>query len=197
MHYNVLTPRLGHGFNQKQWNRDLNFRFVIKSAINKGRVALEGLRTPRSMPMSLEQTLSNLMDEFSPADGVQLRIFVTGTPRELRPAVQEQLHRLGREVLINALRHSKATRIEAEVQYLPSRLRLVMRDNGCGLDPQVVQSGRENHWGLVEMRERAEDIGAQLKIWSRLGAGTEVEISVPAEVALQECERRQCDNARA
>jgi signal transduction histidine kinase len=203
MHHNAM--RL------EQWNRDLNFRFahelgespwsrllmVIKSAINKGRVALEGLSTPRSLPMSLEHTLSDLKHEFSPADGVQLRIFVTGTPRELRPAVKEQLHRLGREVLINALRHSKATRVEAEVQYLPGRLRLVMRDNGCGLDPQAIKSGRENHWGLVEMRERAEDIGAQLKIWSRLGAGTEVEISVPASLALQECDQRQSYSARA
>ena len=142
MQHNVLSL--------EQWNRNLNLRFthelgesprsrflmVIKSAINKGRVALERLATPRILPMSLEQTLSDLKDEFSPADGVQLRIFVTGTPRELRPAVREQLHRLGREVLINALRHSKATRVEAEVQYLPGRLRLVMRDNGCGLDPQ-------------------------------------------------------------
>jgi signal transduction histidine kinase len=147
--------------------------------------------------MSLEQTLSDLKDEFSPADGVQLRIFVTGTPRELRPAVKEQLHRLGRDVLVNALRHSKATRVEAEVQYLPGRLRLVMRDNGCGLDPQRVKSGRDNQWGLMEMKERAEDIGAQLKIWSRLGAGTEVEISMPADVALQAREQLQCDSATA
>jgi signal transduction histidine kinase len=188
----------------ERWNRDQFHENVLgrilvrmQRVIHEGRVALLGVRTPRSMSMSLERTLCNLRDEFSPASGVELRIFVTGSPRELKPAILDQLHRIGREALINALRHSQATTIEAEVQYLPGRLRLVVRDNGCGLDPQAIQSGRRTHWGLTGMRERAEDIGGQLKIRSRLGAGTEVEVSVPAEVALEEYEHQQRDSARA
>ena len=57
------------------------------------------------------------------------------------------------------------------------RLRVVVRDNGCGMDPQVVRSNRHPHWGLLGMRERAARVGAQLRVWSRLGGGTEVEIS--------------------
>jgi len=58
-----------------------------------------------------------------------------------------------------------------------------VRDNGCGIDPQVLQEGREGHWGLTGMRERAERIGANLAIESAAGGGTVVQLSVPSAVA--------------
>lgn len=84
---------------------------------------------------------------------------------------------------MNALRHSQATRIEVEVQYLRDLLRVFVRDNGCGINPQAVPEESELHWGLRGMRERAENIGARLGIWSRTGAGTEVHVAVPVDVA--------------
>ena len=131
--------------------------------------------------MSLEQALSGLCDELTPDGGVRFRIFVQGRPKALTPAIQEQLYLIGREAMLNALRHAQATSIEAEVEYLPRGLRLAVRDNGCGIDPQVVRSGQVSHCGLLGMRERAGNIGAKLQIWSRPGAGTEVEISVPGK----------------
>ncbi|MGH9840816.1 MAG: ATP-binding protein [Blastocatellia bacterium] len=95
------------------------------------------------------------------------------------------MYRIGREALVNAFRHSSAKSIEVEVEYAAQRLRLLVRDDGCGIDPQVLQSGREGHWGLAGMRERAEQIGARLKVRSRALDGTEVELSVPRQVAFQ------------
>ena len=97
------------------------------------------------------------------------------------PALQEQIYLIGREALVNALVHSEATSIETEVEYLHRRLRVVVRDNGCGIDPVMLRLGRTGHWGIARMRERAESIGAQLRIWSRPSGGTELEISVPAD----------------
>ena len=54
-----------------------------------------------------------------------------------------------------------------------------MRDDGCGIDPEIVQAGRDGHWGLSGMRERAARIGASFKVRSRAAAGTEVELVVP------------------
>ena len=133
-------------------------------------------------PEGLEQALCCLSEEFAPGGGVRFRVIVTGQPRLLKPAFQEQIYLIGREALINALRHSEASSIEAEVEYLPRQLRVVVRDNGCGMDPKLVTCGGHAHWGLVGMRERAAGIGAQFRIWSRLGAGTEVEISLPGRV---------------
>jgi signal transduction histidine kinase len=59
-----------------------------------------------------------------------------------------------------------------------------VRDNGCGIDPQVLQSGREGHWGLAGMRERTAKIGGLLKISSG-AAGTEVQLSIPSGIAFQ------------
>jgi signal transduction histidine kinase len=52
-----------------------------------------------------------------------------------------------------------------------------------GIDDGVLSRGRTGHWGLSGMRERANKIGAQLNIWSNSGAGTEIELTVPANVA--------------
>jgi signal transduction histidine kinase len=105
----------------------------------------------------------------------------------LKPEIQEQINLIGREALVNALLHSEATCIEAEVEYLPRRLRVVVRDNGRGVDPQVTGAPSDAHWGLVGMRDRAESIGAKLTIWSRPGAGTEVEISVSSQAFADAC----------
>jgi signal transduction histidine kinase len=159
---------------------------LMYRVIDEGRVALQGLRSPRIASTSLEQALSELADEFGPGDA-RFRIFVMGQPKALKPTIQEQIYLIGREALVNAVRHSGATTIEAEVEYLPNKLRVVVRDNGSGIDTQVLRSGRDSHWGLLGMRERARSIGAQLKILSRRGAGTEVEISVATDIAVDVC----------
>jgi signal transduction histidine kinase len=70
-----------------------------------------------------------------------------------------------------------------ELEYTPRQFRFLVRDNGRGIDPDVLKSGRDGHWGLPGMRERAERIGGQLHVWSSATAGTEVVLSVPAHIA--------------
>lgn len=134
---------------------------------------------------SLEEALFSLWREIKSSTGAPFCVLVEGRPKLVHPVIQEQICLIGREALVNTLRHSEATRIEAEVQYLLHRLRVAVRDNGCGFDQKVVREGRDRHRGLLGMHERAENMGAQLRIWSRPGAGTEVEISVPADIAVQ------------
>jgi signal transduction histidine kinase len=155
---------------------------VMCRVLDEGRAALEGLRSPRSASTSLEQALCALGGELAFGDA-RFRVFVTGKPKILRAETQEQIYRIGREAVINSLRHSKATSIEVQVEYLPEKVRVILRDNGSGIDPEVLQFGRNSHWGLLGMRERATEIGAQLSIRSRRGAGTEVEITVAADGA--------------
>jgi signal transduction histidine kinase len=160
---------------------------LMRRVIDEGRDALQGLRSSGAASMSLEQALCSVRDEFTPCGGVRLRVFVKGQPKKLSPEIQEQIYLIGREAMLNALRHGQATKIEADVEYLPQGLRLAVRDNGCGIDPKIVRLGRESHWGLVGMRERAGSIGAKLRIWSRPGAGTEIEISLPRNIFAEAC----------
>jgi signal transduction histidine kinase len=103
----------------------------------------------------------------------------------LRAVIHDEVYSIGREALVNAFRHSGASRIEVELVYSPAQLRILVCDDGCGIDPQILQSGRDGHWGLPGMRERAAAIGAQLKVLSHIGRGTEVEVCVPAEIAFE------------
>ena len=155
----------------------------MNQAIDEGRAAIRGLHTASPAPSSLEEALSNFLNEVAPGRGAQLRIFVQGKPRRLEPAIQEQLVLIAREAVMNALRHSQATKIEVEVQYLRDLLRVFVRDNGCGINPKAVPEESESHWGLRGMRERADAIGARFSIWSRNSVGTEVRIAVPVDLA--------------
>jgi nitrate/nitrite-specific signal transduction histidine kinase len=85
--------------------------------------------------------------------------------------------------LVNAFRHSRASRIEVELEYAPKRFRIVVRDDGCGIDPQVLRAGREGRWAFSRMCERAERVGGGLRVWSRAAAGTEVVLSIPNSIA--------------
>jgi signal transduction histidine kinase len=135
---------------------------------------------------TIEQSLSGVLKDLSPF-GVRCEISVTGKSKSLQAVILAQITSIGREALVNALQHSEATLIEAEVEYSARRLRLIVRDNGRGIDPLIARSGIDSHWGLLAMREQAAMIGAQLSIWSRSGAGTEVEVSVPNHIVANAC----------
>ena len=102
----------------------------------------------------------------------------------MSPILQDEVCWIAREVLRNAFRHASARQIEAEIRYDDRLLRLRNRDDGKGIDPKVLKEReRTGHWGLPGIRERAKQMGARLDFWSEAGAGTEVELTVPASVA--------------
>jgi signal transduction histidine kinase len=164
---------------------------LVRQAIDEGRAALRGLHTASPSPLSLEEAFSNLLSEVTTGGGPGLRIEVQGKPRTLNAAIQEQLFLIGREAVMNVLRHSHATKIEIEVQYEGDLVRMVVRDNGCGINPESVQRKSDSHWGLCGMRERSENIGARFGIWSRPGAGTEVRVAVPVDAAKRSTRDRE------
>jgi signal transduction histidine kinase len=150
----------------------------------EGRNAVRGLRSDRG-PDDLAKAFSRMPQELGLDGATGFRVIVEGQPMPLHPLLRDEIYRIGREALVNAFRHSRAAKIEIELQYGPERFRFLVRDNGCGIDPAVLESGREGHWGLPGMRERAERIGGQLHLWSSPSAGTEIELTMPAQVAFQ------------
>src|SRR3712207_4350053 len=117
--------------------------------------------------------------------GVAFKTVVEGSVRELHPIIREESYCIGREALVNALKHSEGRNVEVEITYDPRQFRLRVRDDGRGIDPAIIEEGRPDHWGLRGMRERAQRIGAQLNLWSRAETGTEVELTVPGATAYQ------------
>ncbi|HET7107271.1 MAG TPA: sensor histidine kinase [Candidatus Acidoferrum sp.] len=157
-------------------------RSLMRKGIDEGRAALEGLRSADVPATSLEEALANFHEELPPPDRARLRILKMGRPKPLDPAIHDQLYLITREALLNALRHSQASRIEVEIAYSPRKLCISVRDNGTGIEPQLLHSGRKAHWGLTVMRERAANIGAHLRIRTRPSAGTQLDLTLPSSM---------------
>ncbi|HLK68405.1 MAG TPA: two-component regulator propeller domain-containing protein [Bryobacteraceae bacterium] len=157
-------------------------------AVAEGRDAIQNLRV-RADERRLEDLLTATCQELRDAqDGNRhsavFQVVMEGQPRTLSPLLQDEIYRIAREVLRNAFQHACATRIEAAIHYDLNLFRLRIRDDGKGIDAAVLQEGaRPGHWGLPGIRERAKRIGAKLALWSENGAGTEVELTVPASLA--------------
>jgi signal transduction histidine kinase/ligand-binding sensor domain-containing protein len=150
----------------------------------QGRDRVLNLRASSEWPADLADSLRLVGEEFLPDTANTLTVVVEGTSRRLHPVVREEVLSIGREAIVNAFRHSNSARIEVELSYEPRHLNLRVRDDGRGIDPEVLKSGgRQGHWGLRGMRERAMQIGAHLDIWSSVDSGTEVDLRVPAKKA--------------
>jgi signal transduction histidine kinase len=137
---------------------------------------------------ALEGTFAWIREEFPAQARTEFRVIVEGAPRALEPSIREEAHLIVREALCNAFRHAHGSRIEVEVEYSASYLRVLIRDNGSGFNAGVGESLGGSRWGLWKMKELAKRIGARLKILSRAGAGTEVELLVPARIAFGKSE---------
>lgn len=158
---------------------------LMAKVTEEGRNALRGLRTTEAENRSLELAFSRVRQEYGLNEQISYRVITNNVARPLRPLIRDEVYRIGREALANAFLHAEANSIEVEVEYASRYLRVLVRDDGRGIDAHVLHSGREGHWGLSGMRERSEGIGASLKLRSRIGAGTEVELTVPSTIAFE------------
>jgi signal transduction histidine kinase/ligand-binding sensor domain-containing protein len=158
---------------------------LMGRVIDEGRHTVRGLRSTEIVRQNLEEEFSRIQKDLAISTQSEFRVIVEGAPRPMKPVIRDEIYFIGREALANAFRHSGATEVIVEIEYTASHLRILVRDNGCGMDPQVIHSGREGHWGLSGMRERAERIGGKLSVLSLASAGTEIHLSVPGRLAYE------------
>jgi ligand-binding sensor domain-containing protein/signal transduction histidine kinase len=160
-----------------------------EQAIDEGRNAIQGLRAEAAIASDISQLLRAIGQELAASqqgrhDPATFRLTIEGEPQALSPLLQDEVYRIAREVLTNAFQHACACEIEAEIIYDSRAFRLRIRDDGKGIDPPVLKQGkRAGHWGLPGIRERAEQIGARLDVWSETGVGTEVQLAIPSSLA--------------
>ncbi len=162
---------------------------LLRRVAEDGRDALQGLRS-NAADGPLEEALARVKEEVPLPAGTTFRVVVTGTSRPVHPIVGAEIHRIGREALLNAMRHSDAKAIEVEIEYLSTGMTMRIRDDGRGIEAEALESGSDGHWGLPGMRERADRIGARLRVFSRESAGTEIELTVPAAAYVARARRR-------
>jgi signal transduction histidine kinase len=162
-----------------------------EQAIAESRGAIRDLRSEPVAQSDLAELLTAMGQELAAfeganRDGPVFRVIVEGERRSLCPLLHEEVYGIARELLRNAFQHAGARQIEAEIRYEDHLFRLRVRDDGKGMDPKVLEAGgRAGHWGLPGVRERAQKIGARLDFWTEAGAGTEVQLTVPAAAAYE------------
>ena len=162
---------------------------MAAGAVAEGRSAIQDLRFHPASGGDLAQLLTAAGQELAHSEEAAgnppvFRLTVEGERQDLEPLLQDEVYRIARELLRNAFRHAQAGRIEAEIRYESRQLRVHVRDDGKGIDPEVLKAGgRDGHWGLPGMRERADRFGGKLEFWSEAGAGTEAVLTVPAAAA--------------
>ena len=151
--------------------------------LREARQRVRNLRRRTADENDLADRLTKCGEELSKDHAATFTLAIVGEPKILESTVQDEAYRIAGEALTNAFRHASASRIETEVTYDPSALRIRVRDDGVGMDKAVAANGHSGHFGLTGMRERARAIRAELNIWSRDAAGTEVELVIPASIA--------------
>jgi PAS domain S-box-containing protein len=162
---------------------------MADEAIVESRAAILDLRSEQVAQSDLVHLLTAMGSELAGSPGVnrdspKFSVTVEGERQTLSPMLHDEVYRIGRELLRNAFLHAGASHIEAEIRYDDGQLCLLIRDDGRGIDPTILEEGgRAGHWGLTGIRERAKRIGAQLDFSSEAGAGTEVQLTVPHSLA--------------
>jgi signal transduction histidine kinase/ligand-binding sensor domain-containing protein len=150
-------------------------------ATQEGRAALNSLRTTTTQTNDLAEALRRMTEDGLVPSSMAVTFSIVGDAREMHPIVRDEVYRIGYEAVRNACTHSGASRLEVELRYAHD-LTLRVSDNGMGIDPAIVDRGKDRHFGLQGMRERAARIGGNLALVSSLGSGTEIKLRVPGDI---------------
>jgi signal transduction histidine kinase/ligand-binding sensor domain-containing protein len=164
-----------------------------RQALTEGRQAVQGLRSTAVETHEFSEAIQTLAEELANdpthSGGAEVRLNIEGTVRTLRPPIRDEIYRIASEALRNAFRHAEAGRIEVQLSYDEKSFELRVRDDGKGIDPKfLTDEGPAGHFGLHGMRERAQQIGGQLTVWSAPASGTELVLSVPGALAYDTAE---------
>jgi signal transduction histidine kinase len=163
------------GFAREAHEHLARARDLARESLNEARRSVHALR-PRALDgAGLSDALAKLFENMTRGTGLQSEFSVVGQPIALPPDWEENLFRVGQEILTNALRHANANRFTAKMIFLPDAVRLDLRDDGRGFDPKA----RSDGFGLLGIRERVEAMGGQVTVRSAPGEGTSIVLTPP------------------
>ncbi|HEY1272841.1 MAG TPA: histidine kinase [Terriglobales bacterium] len=151
-------------------------RSMSRHSMIEARRSVWDLRCQLLEKGDLVSALMQVVEPLVPRDRTKIDVKIAGDPVRLPPSVEMNLLRIAQEAVANAVRHGRAAHINVELRYDLGRIRLSVTDDGCGFGPDKVSS--TGHFGLLDMRERAQSMGCDLEIDSRPQLGARVSITV-------------------
>jgi signal transduction histidine kinase len=153
----------------------------LAQATEEGRAVLNSLRASTTQGNDLVEGLQRATEACISSASMKVAFSAIGDAREMHPIVRDEVYRIGYEAIRNACVHSGADRLEVELVYAED-LTLRVADNGKGIDAQITAKGKEGHFGLQGMRERAARIGGKLMLDTSATSGTTISLVVPGGI---------------
>jgi len=151
-------------------------RDLARESLKEARRSVQALRPQALDDIGLGNALEGLFTKMAQGTGLTPSFEFVGQPRPLPLDWEENLFRIGQEVLTNTIRHARASRLTVRLAFAPDEVRLDVTDDGCGFDPSRVGKG----YGLLGIKERVQAMGGQLAVRSGDGAGTAIVVTLPA-----------------
>lgn len=171
---NALPPSLATTKEQMQKLLEKSDEYLLEA-----RRAVWELRSP-----SIERTgdfsrmLMKVSERALEGTGIPLRFSASGAVSKSAPAIEDNLLRICEEAVTNAAKHARPVAVEVAIECTANEIRLRVRDDGCGFNPEGPDGSKVGHLGLVGMRERAKTAGGNISVTSRPGKGTEIVVTV-------------------
>lgn len=148
------------------------------AALAEMRALIFQLRPPALRDQGLVAALQQHAAMLAHRESLRIELNVTGDERMAR-GIEQPLYRIVQEALNNVIKHAQADQVSVGLEFGVDRVRLRVRDDGQGFDPDAPPSPSGRHLGVISMRERAAEIGGTMEILSSIGGGTEVVVTVP------------------
>jgi nitrate/nitrite-specific signal transduction histidine kinase len=148
-------------------------RQLTRGALAEMRTLLLEMRPESLQRADIKSLLTQLADAFIGRVRVPVSLDIQGDC-ELTHEVKLVFYRVAQEALNNIAKHSGARQVEVHLGCQPGQMNMLIKDDGLGFDPTIITP---EHLGIAIMRERANSIGADLKIESQIGQGTSIEMA--------------------
>ena len=155
-------------------------RNLAREGLQEARRSVWGLLPQALERLSLDAALQQELSRFEAEGQEKIGFSLSGKRRDLPADVQTVLFRICQESLTNIRRHAEASEVNVTLKYRPGNVYLSVQDNGVGFDPASVQREKNGFsFGLIGMKQRADQLDGQLQVDSIKGKGTLVELTVP------------------
>jgi signal transduction histidine kinase len=151
---------------------------LVRESLEEARNSIWNMRSQALENGDLSSALKYVLRQMADSSELKTDFKVRGQARRLAPIIENDLLRVGQEAITNAAKHARATQIDVILEFNEKSLLLVVRDNGKGFDvTNPAKSG--GGFGLVGMRERAQELNGKLELHSSPDKGTEVALRIP------------------
>jgi len=139
------------------------------------------LSPPILYDLGLEEAIEWLAEHFSQEHGIKIQVTRDNQPKPLKNEGNIMLFQAIRELLLNIIKHSKATSAKIYIQRACNDLRIIVEDNGIGFETNLTDHNQHNMkgFGLFTIYERLEYCGGNMVIESNKPKGTKITILLP------------------